>query len=134
MGPPMGTTFKIGNSMISFGKFWNKKCIIFTIFSKNFENTYIVQNISPSLHGNALKDSDHGVDDVVKVDDAPMRPPPSLPPGPRFVVVTVGRDRVVLVVEACLGVDGKTRLEAGVRSNRTAFSNRVEPHPTSKHI
>lgn len=43
------------------------------------KNKYPVQNISPSLHSNALENSKHGKEDVVEVRDAAVRAFPASP-------------------------------------------------------
>ena len=62
--------------------------------------TYIIENSGPSLHGDTLKDGQHGEADVIKADDAPLG---SLP------------------VQLALGYVGRTRKPAG---RRTVFNRR----------
>lgn len=43
--------------------------------------THIVEDVGPSLHGDALEDGEHSKEDIVKVGDAVVGPLPVLPAG-----------------------------------------------------
>lgn len=43
--------------------------------------THIVEDVGPSLHGDALEDGEHSEEDVVEVGDAVVGPLPVLPAG-----------------------------------------------------
>lgn len=45
------------------------------------EGTYIVEDVHPSLHGDALENSENSEEDVVKVGDAEVGSDPVLPTG-----------------------------------------------------
>lgn len=45
------------------------------------EGTYIVEDVHPSLHGDALENSENSKEDVVKVGDAEVGSDPVLPTG-----------------------------------------------------
>ena len=69
--------------------------------------SYVIENVGPSLHRDTLEDGDHGIDNVVKVDDAAVGSLPPTPPGPRRVVEAVFEDGNIFVlgVEAGQGID-----------------------------
>ena len=45
------------------------------------QRTHIVEDVCPSLHGDALEDGEHSKEDIVKVGDAVVGPLPVLPAG-----------------------------------------------------
>ena len=75
-------------SYANFKKFRNN--FLYSIEANNTEYIdYVVKHCSPSLHGDALEDCEHGISNVVEADDALFG---SLPVGPA--------ERVVIAVEA----------------------------------
>ncbi len=60
------------------------------------ELSYIVENSGPSLHGDALEDSENSKQDVVKLSDAVIRA------DPRVAAVVIGRTLTHTTRELCL--------------------------------